>query len=74
MINEKIKKQALELSNQERAELAHFLIDSLHPKQEYTSEEAFSMELKKRIERYEQGERLTKSWSDVKKHALSLLD
>jgi hypothetical protein len=31
MINEKLKKQALELSEQERAELAHMLIDSLHP-------------------------------------------
>lgn len=31
MINDKIKKQALELSHQEHAELAHVLIDNLHP-------------------------------------------
>jgi tRNA A37 N6-isopentenylltransferase MiaA len=46
MINEKIKKQALELSDQERAELAHMLIDSLHPEKEFKSEEAWSEELK----------------------------
>ena len=47
MINEKIKKQALELADQERAELAHMLIDSLHPDQEFESEEDWSKELKK---------------------------
>ena len=46
MINDKIKKQALELSDQERAELAHMLIDSLHPEKEFESEEAWSKELK----------------------------
>jgi len=74
MINEKIKKQALELSDHERAELAHMLIDSLHPEIEFESEEAWSEELKKRIDRYEQGESSTKPWSEVKKNALSLLD
>jgi hypothetical protein len=34
MINEKIRKQALKLSGQERAELAHLLIDSLHTEKE----------------------------------------
>jgi putative addiction module component (TIGR02574 family) len=74
MINEKIKKQALELSNQERAELAHLLIDSLNPEKEFESEEAWSKELKKRIDRYEQGESSAKPWSEVKKNAQSLLD
>jgi putative addiction module component (TIGR02574 family) len=74
MINEKIKKQALELSDQERAELAHMLIDSLHPEKEFESEEAWSEELKNRIGRYEQGESSTKPWSEVKKNAQSLLD
>ena len=50
MINEKIKKQALELSDQERAELAHMLIDSLHPEKEFESEEAWSEEVKKLLE------------------------
>jgi putative addiction module component (TIGR02574 family) len=74
MINEKIKKQALELSDQERAELAHMLIDSLHPEKEFESEEAWSEELKKRIDRYEQGKSSTKPWIDVKKNAQTLLD
>jgi len=74
MINEKLKKQALELSEQERAELAHMLIDSLHPDHEFESEGAWSEELKKRIDRYEQGESSTKPWSEVKKNAQALLD
>lgn len=74
MINEKIKKQALELSHQERAELAHVLIDSLHPEEEFNSEEAWSKELKKRIDRYEQGESSAKPWNEVKKNAQALLD
>ena len=74
MINEKLKKQALELSDQERAELAHMLIDSLHPEKEFDSEEAWSKELKKRINRYEKGESSAKPWSEVKKNAQALLD
>ncbi len=74
MINEKIKKQALELSSKERAELAHMLIDSLNPVIEFESEEAWSEELKKRIDQYEQGQSSAKPWSEVKKNAQSLLD
>lgn len=74
MIKEKIKKQALELSSQERAELAHMLIISLHPEKEYDSEEAWSEELHNRINRYENGDGSTKSWSDVKNNAQSLLN
>lgn len=74
MITEKIKKQALELSSQERAELAHKLIESLHPDDKFESEEAWSEELKKRIVRYEQGESSAKPWSDVKKNGQALLD
>jgi len=47
MIYDKIKKQALELSSEEQAELAHMLIDSLNPEKEFESEEAWSEELKK---------------------------
>jgi len=74
MINEKIKKQALKLSSQERAELAHMLIDSLDPEKDFESEEAWSEELKKRIDRYEQGENSSKPWSEIKKNAQALLD
>lgn len=74
MINEKIRKQALKLSEQERAELAQELIDSLHPEKEFKTKETWSRELKKRIERYEHGESSTKPWSEIKKNAQSLLD
>lgn len=74
MINEKIRKQALKLSSQERAELAHMLIDSLRPDKEFESEDAWAEELKKRIDRYEQGKSSAKPWSEVKKNAQALLD
>lgn len=74
MSNETIKTQALELSDKERAELAHLLIDSLNPNTEPESEEAWSKELKKRIDRYEQEVSSTKFWSEVKNNAQALLD
>lgn len=46
------------------------LIDSLHPEKEFDSEEAWSKEQKKRIDRYEQGESSAKPWSKVNKNAL----
>lgn len=74
MINEKLRNQALKLSSPERAELAHLLIDSLHPEKGFESEEAWSEELKRRIDQYEQGQSLAKPWSEVKKNAQALLD
>lgn len=74
MINEKIRKQALKLTSRERAELAHLLIDSLHLEKEFGSEEAWSEELKKRIDRFEHNTGSAKSWSEVKKNAQALLD
>lgn len=74
MIDEKIRKQALKLSDNERAELAHMLIDSLHPEKVFDSEEDWLEELKKRINRYEQGESSAKSWNEVKRNAQALLD
>jgi len=69
MVYETIKKQALGLSDKERAELAHILIDSLHPVKEYETEEAWQKELNERISRYEQGESSAKPWSEVKRKA-----
>ncbi|SMO80881.1 addiction module protein [Gracilimonas mengyeensis] len=74
MIDENIKKKALKLSLKERAELAHMLIDSLHPESEFESEEAWSEELKRRIDRYEQGKSAAKPWSEVRKKAHALID
>jgi hypothetical protein len=50
------------------------LIDSLHPEKEFESEEAWSKELKDRIDRYESGDGLTKPWSEIKKNAQTLID
>lgn len=41
--------------------------------EEFESEEAWSVELKKRIERYERGLSKTKSWEEVKKNARELI-
>jgi putative addiction module component (TIGR02574 family) len=73
MTNETIKKQALELSDQERAELAHILIKSLHQESEYNSEDEWSNELNERITCYERSESTSKPWSEIKKNARSLL-
>ena len=64
-------------ASQERAELAHMLIDSLHPEKEFESfesEDPWSEELKRRIDRYEQGKGSVKPWSEVKRNAQALLD
>lgn len=74
MINEKIKKGALKLSQNERAELAHLLIDSLGPKAEIVTEEEWSAELKRRIDNYEKGENSAKAWNSIKSNAKAILD
>ncbi|AXJ00693.1 putative addiction module component, TIGR02574 family [Cyclonatronum proteinivorum] len=74
MTDQNIINQALKLSSEKRAELAHLLIDSLQKEEAFASEEAWSKELKRRIEGYEQGERTAKAWSEVKKNAQALLD
>lgn len=74
MLNEKITQGALKLSQKERAELAHLLIDSLGPGAKIETEEDWSDELKCRIEKYEMGEIFTKDWSSVKNNAKAILD
>lgn len=73
MTSKEIKKQALDLSEDHRAELAHMLIDSLHPSQ-VESERAWSEELKHRITQYEENHASTKPWSEVKKKALGMIE
>ncbi|MEX2456044.1 MAG: addiction module protein [Balneolaceae bacterium] len=74
MINEKIKKGALNLSQKERAELAHLLIDSLGPGAKIKTEKEWSDELKSRIDKYEKGERSAKDWNRIKNNAKAILD
>jgi putative addiction module component (TIGR02574 family) len=74
MVNERIKKEALELSQKERAQLAHMLIDSLNPESDFESEEAWSKELKHRINQYQEGASSSTSWDNVKKKGLNILN
>lgn len=74
MIDEKIKRKALELSQKERAQLAHMLIDSLNPEVDYESAEEWSKELKTRINQYEEGASSATSWHNVKKKGMNMLD
>lgn len=74
MVNEKLKKEVLELSQKERARLAHMLIDSLGPETDFKSEEAWADELQHRIDQYEKGVSSSTSWEDVKKEGRNILD
>lgn len=72
MINEKIKKQALKLSSQERAELAHLLIDSFQQEQEksFSLSEEQKQELDKRLKAYESGEMEFETWEVVQERTI----
>ncbi len=74
MSHESLKKQFLELPEEERAELANLLIESLNPQAEIESEKAWSKELKKRIDQFERGKSSSKPWGEVKKNALAILE
>lgn len=74
MIKENIQQKALKLPEKERAELAQMLLESLPVESKYETEEAWSEELKRRIEEYESGEGSSTPWSKVKKNAKAMLD
>ncbi|MEX0608701.1 MAG: addiction module protein [Balneolaceae bacterium] len=71
MINEKIRKQALKLSSEERAELAHALIESLKNEQESLFSEEQKQELDKRLKSYESGEMEFESWNVVRERIIN---
>ncbi|HET6427622.1 MAG TPA: addiction module protein [Phycisphaerae bacterium] len=54
-IGEKLKAQALELPEEDRAELAHVLIESLDGGADEGVEEAWDAELRRRLEEIESG-------------------
>jgi len=74
MVNEKIKKEALELSQEERAQLAHVLIDSLNPEAGFESEEAWSKELEHRIKQYQKGVSSSTPWKEVRTKGENILN
>lgn len=74
MIKEKIQEEVLKLSEKERAELAHLLIESLRTYETYDSEEAWAEELKRRVDQFESGESKLTSWEEVSKKVRSIIE
>jgi putative addiction module component (TIGR02574 family) len=67
-------KQALTLSDKERAELASSLIDSLDPTVDPDTELAWQNEIARRLEEVESGRVKTVSWDEVRRKGRALLD
>jgi len=67
-------KQALALSDKERAELASSLIDSLDPTVDLDAEFAWQKEIARRLEEVESGRVKTVPWDEVRRKGRTLLD
>ncbi len=67
-------KRALELSDQERADLASNLIDSLDPTVDADSELAWQEEISRRLSDIENGHVKTTPWEDVRRKGRTLLN
>jgi len=70
---DKLFKQALELEQRDRAELAKLLIDSLDSAMEQDVEEAWIREIDRRCAELDSGTVQTIPWEDVLKEARSRL-
>jgi len=67
-------KQALTLSDKERAELASSLIDRLDPTIDLDAEVAWQGEIARRLEEAEHGRVKTIPWEEVRRKGRALLD
>jgi len=67
-------KQALTLSDKERAELASSLIDSLDPTVDPDSELAWQEEIARRLAEVESGRVKTIPWDEVRRKGRALLN
>jgi putative addiction module component (TIGR02574 family) len=67
-------KQALTLSDKERAELASHLIDSLDPTVEPDAELAWREEIARRLEEVESGRVKTIPWDEIQRKGRALLN
>jgi putative addiction module component (TIGR02574 family) len=67
-------KQALTLSDKERAELASNLIDSLDPTVDADAELAWQEEIARRLEEIESGRVKTIPWDEVRRKGRALLN
>lgn len=61
-----VLKQALDLSDGERAEIAAALLESLEPPADTDIESAWRQEIQKRIEQIDCGQVQTVPWSEVR--------
>lgn len=66
--------KALALSEEERAELASTLIDSLDSLIDDNAEAAWQQEIARRVEELQSGKAQTVSWEAVREKARSILD
>ena len=66
--------RALTLSEEERAELASTLIDSLDTVIDENVEAAWQQEIARRVDELQSGKAKTLSWQTVREKAQSLLD
>ncbi len=71
---DELLKQALALSDKERAELASSLIDSLDPGVDADTELAWQEEISRRFADIENGRVKTISWDEVSRKGRALLD
>jgi putative addiction module component (TIGR02574 family) len=74
METSELLKQALTLSDKERAELASNLIDSLDPTVDADAELAWQEEIARRLEEIESGRVKTIPWDEVRRKGRALLN
>jgi putative addiction module component (TIGR02574 family) len=65
--SEKLLEEALTLTPEERAEVAATLLESLDEQEDEAVEEAWVMEIEKRIREVESGHVKTVPWSEVRR-------
>lgn len=70
----KILEEALELSPEERADLAATLLDSLEEGEDEGVEEAWAQEIARRIQEVESGAVKTIPWSEARRRLYRVLD
>lgn len=70
----KVLEDALALSPEERADLAATLIDSLDEREDEAVEEAWALEIQRRMREVEAGAVKTIAWSEARKRILALRD
>ena len=71
---QQLLKQALALDEKDRASVAGVLIESLHGEVDLDAEEAWNVEIRRRVEELESGTVQTIPWSEVRQRLFSGFD